>query len=189
MSMRRPGSASCRCPRSPRWRWWRWPACSCCVAGDGPDEVHALSLLAPAVFGAAILVFARERGALSKVLQVRPLRALGRWSYSIYMVHMPILLLLGYVVWLYGDLGAASLQVDTVVEGHVKQLYDLGDPVGTHLLMLGFLVAVVASGGLDLSAHRGALARPLQPHCEALREPRPGDRAAPARPARCSRCR
>jgi peptidoglycan/LPS O-acetylase OafA/YrhL len=115
------------------------------VAGDGPDEVHALSLLAPAVFGAAILVFARERGALSKVLQVRPLRALGRWSYSIYMVHMPILLLLGYAVWLYGDLGAASLQVDTVVEGHVKQLYDLGDPVGTNLLLLGFLVAVVAS--------------------------------------------
>lgn len=115
------------------------------VAGDGPDEVHALSLLAPAVFGAAILVFARERGALSKVLQVRPLRALGRWSYSIYMVHMPILLLLGYVVWLYGELGAASLQVDTVVEGHVKQLYDLGDPVGTNLLLLGFLVAVVAS--------------------------------------------
>jgi peptidoglycan/LPS O-acetylase OafA/YrhL len=115
------------------------------VAGDGPDEVHALSLLAPVVFGAAILVFARERGALSKVLQVRPLRALGRWSYSIYMVHMPILLLLGYVVWLYGDLGAASLQVDTVVEGHVKQLYDLGDPVGTNLLLLGFLVAVMAS--------------------------------------------
>ncbi|MDF2996312.1 MAG: acyltransferase 3 [Xanthobacteraceae bacterium] len=115
------------------------------VAGDGPDEVHALSLVAPVVFGAAILVFARERGALSKVLQVRPLRALGRWSYSIYMVHMPILLLLGYVVWLYGDLGAASLQVDTVVEGHVKQLYDLGDPVGTNLLLLGFLVAVVAS--------------------------------------------
>ncbi|QJP13929.1 acyltransferase [Starkeya sp. ORNL1] len=113
------------------------------LAGDGPDEVHALSLLAPVVFGAAILVFARERGALSKVLQVRPLRALGRWSYSIYMVHMPLLVLLGYAVWLYGDLSAASLQVDTMVEGHVKQLYDLGDPAATHLMMAGFLATVV----------------------------------------------
>jgi peptidoglycan/LPS O-acetylase OafA/YrhL len=115
------------------------------LAGDGPDEVHALSLLAPVVFGAAILVFARERGALSKVLQVRPLRALGRWSYSIYMVHMPLLLLLSYAVWLYGDLNAASLQVDTMVEGHVKQLYDLGDPVGTHLMMIGFIAVVVTA--------------------------------------------
>lgn len=113
------------------------------LAGNGPDEVHALSVLAPVVFGAAILVFARERGALSKVLQVAPLRALGRWSYSIYMVHMPILVLLGYAVWLYGDLNAVPIQASIVVEGHVKQLYDLGDPAGTHLMMAGFLGAVV----------------------------------------------
>jgi peptidoglycan/LPS O-acetylase OafA/YrhL len=115
------------------------------AAGNGPDEVHALSLLAPVVFGAAILVFARERGALSKVLHVSPLRALGRWSYSIYMVHMPLLVLLGYAVWLYGDLNAVPMQVDAMVEGHVKQLYDLGDSAATHLMMAGFIAAVVAA--------------------------------------------
>lgn len=115
------------------------------LAGNGPDEVHALSVLAPIVFGGAILVFARERGALSKLLTARPLRALGRWSYSIYMVHMPILVLLGYAVWLYGDLTSAPMQVGTLVEGHVKQLYDLGDPVATQVLLGGFIVAVVAA--------------------------------------------
>lgn len=115
------------------------------LAGNGPDEVHAASLLAPLVFGAAIVVFAREGGALSKLLHARPLRALGRWSYSIYMVHMPILVLLGYAVWLYGDVAGTPMRVDTLVEGHVKQLYDVGDPLGTQFLMFGFLAVVVAA--------------------------------------------
>lgn len=114
------------------------------LAGNGPDEVHVLSLAAPLVFAAAILVFARERGALSKVLHAPPLRALGRWSYSIYMVHMPLLVLLGYAVWLYGDLNGVRMEVHTLVEGHAKELYDLGDPWATRLLLAGFLAAVVA---------------------------------------------
>lgn len=113
------------------------------VAGNGPDEVHAVSLLAPAVFALAILVFAREAGAVSKLLRAGPLRALGAWSYSIYMVHMPVLLLLGYGLWLYGDLSGASLETRTLVEGHAKQLYDLGT-TGAAALLVVFLGAVVA---------------------------------------------
>nr|WP_282568327.1 acyltransferase [Bosea sp. 117] len=114
------------------------------VAGNGPDKVHALSLLAPAVFGCAILIFAREGGALSRALRVRPLRALGRWSYSIYMVHVPLLVLLAYGVWLYGEAAGITVRREVVVEGYVKHLYDLGHPMATQALLAGFLVVTVA---------------------------------------------
>jgi peptidoglycan/LPS O-acetylase OafA/YrhL len=45
------------------------------------------SLLAPFVFAAAVLVFANERGAFSRLLQLRFFKWLGTLSYSIYLTH------------------------------------------------------------------------------------------------------
>jgi peptidoglycan/LPS O-acetylase OafA/YrhL len=45
------------------------------------------SMAAPVVFGLAVLIFAQQRGYLSKLLMMRPFVQLGTWSYSIYMVH------------------------------------------------------------------------------------------------------
>ena len=45
------------------------------------------NLLGPPLFAVAVLVFAHERGALSRVLVTPPLLVLGTLSYSIYMVH------------------------------------------------------------------------------------------------------
>jgi peptidoglycan/LPS O-acetylase OafA/YrhL len=72
------------------------------IAGNGPDGGFLTSLLAPLVFGVAVIVFAGERGVMSLVLLARPFRALGRYSFSIYMIHQPLLTLLCYVVWLGG---------------------------------------------------------------------------------------
>lgn len=52
------------------------------IAGSGP-----LTMLAPPLFALALLVFANERGLLSSLLLMGPMRLLGRLSYSIYMVH------------------------------------------------------------------------------------------------------
>jgi peptidoglycan/LPS O-acetylase OafA/YrhL len=41
-----------------------------------------------------VLVFAGEGGILSRVLTLRPTQALGRWSYSVYMVHTLVLAVL-----------------------------------------------------------------------------------------------
>lgn len=46
-----------------------------------------LSIAAPAVFAAIVLVFARQGGALSRILARRPFLFLGTVSYSIYMTH------------------------------------------------------------------------------------------------------
>jgi peptidoglycan/LPS O-acetylase OafA/YrhL len=46
------------------------------------------TVAAPLFFAVTIWIFAEERGLVSRVLSVRPMLALGHWSYSIYMVHM-----------------------------------------------------------------------------------------------------
>ncbi|CAN5239844.1 acyltransferase [soil metagenome] len=46
------------------------------------------SVAAPLFFAVSIWIFAEERGIVSRVLSVKPMLALGHWSYSIYMVHM-----------------------------------------------------------------------------------------------------
>lgn len=71
-------------------------------AGSGPDSVSVTSLAAPFVFGVAVVVFAGEHGFLSLALRARPFRALGRYSFSIYMIHQPLLIMLGYGAWLAG---------------------------------------------------------------------------------------
>ena len=53
------------------------------VAGAGP-----LSFLCPPMFVVAILVFAREGGAISATLKHRSIALIGALSYSIYMTHL-----------------------------------------------------------------------------------------------------
>jgi peptidoglycan/LPS O-acetylase OafA/YrhL len=49
---------------------------------------NAASLLAPFVFGFAVLVFSHEAGYISTILRARPFILLGALSYSIYMTHL-----------------------------------------------------------------------------------------------------
>jgi peptidoglycan/LPS O-acetylase OafA/YrhL len=101
-------------------------------AGEGPDDVFALSLAAPLVFGTAVIVFAGEQGLMSLLLRARPFRALGRYSYSIYMVHQPLLIMLCYGVWLAGY---HTKTFDTSADWP-----SLGSP---DLLMVDFVLAVI----------------------------------------------
>jgi peptidoglycan/LPS O-acetylase OafA/YrhL len=54
----------------------------------------ALEYLATPLFCVAVLIFAGDNGWFSRALKLRPAAALGRWSYSIYMVHTLVLVLL-----------------------------------------------------------------------------------------------
>ncbi|MCS0501121.1 acyltransferase family protein [Ancylobacter mangrovi] len=119
------------------------------AAGMGPDSASPLSVAAPAVFALAILVFARQGGLASRLLTTRPFRALGAWSYSIYLIHMPLLILLGFGLWLYGDVTGASLKVKTEVLGDPKLLYDLGHPLAATALLVAFAAAVIALASLS----------------------------------------
>lgn len=102
------------------------------MAGENGDNVSPLSLAAPLVFGAAVIVFAGQQGLLSMLLLARPFRALGRYSFSIYMIHMPMLIMLCYGVWYsgYRTLAFGSAAESTPVSS-------------TGLLMVDFVLAVI----------------------------------------------
>ncbi|PZN92278.1 MAG: acyltransferase [Alphaproteobacteria bacterium] len=87
------------------WRWWsdrglgpqrggigatalELTAVALVVAFVSQISNNPVNLLAPLVFVAALLVFARQGGAVSRLLLRPPLQMLGLWSYSIYMVHV-----------------------------------------------------------------------------------------------------
>jgi peptidoglycan/LPS O-acetylase OafA/YrhL len=54
-----------------------------------------LNMLAPFIFGYIIIVFAFAGGAISRLLGTLPTTMLGTWSYSIYMVHNAVIIVLG----------------------------------------------------------------------------------------------
>lgn len=59
------------------------------AAGTSP-----MSFMAPFIFAAAVLIFAAEGGAVSRVFHSRPLKWLGMVSYSIYLTHFFVVLLM-----------------------------------------------------------------------------------------------
>jgi peptidoglycan/LPS O-acetylase OafA/YrhL len=71
-------------------------------AGHSPDVVSVRSLAAPLVFAVAILIFARERGSISYLLKLAPFRPAARYSYSIYITHELVLVLVIYLAWFTG---------------------------------------------------------------------------------------
>ncbi|MEP9368097.1 acyltransferase [Xanthobacter sp. VNH20] len=117
-------------------------------ASHGPDAVRALSLAAPLAFAAAVLVFAREQGAVSRLLRARPFAALGRWSYSIYMTHQLVLMAAAFLAWTIARATGFALEQEVMVEGHAKTLYDLGGLWQSHAALAGVLAAVLALSAL-----------------------------------------
>jgi peptidoglycan/LPS O-acetylase OafA/YrhL len=105
------------------WRRWsvappRWighaelPAVAAVIlfliyAGD-----NFASIFAPFVFGPVVLIFAFERGAVSRAMASRPIEALGLWSYSIYMVHVAITDLVFWLVAGIEKIAHVTLRAD-----------------------------------------------------------------------------
>ena len=81
-------------------------------AGD-----NRLSFLAPVIFAAVVLIFAQEAGAASRLLRTRPFRLLGRLSYSIYMVHFFVLIVLANAIRSVEPLIGIPLTTMTYIEG------------------------------------------------------------------------
>ena len=80
----------------------------CSTAAFAGDSSDASLLACDVRFFVAVLVFARDRGAISAVLATAPFQALGRWSYSIYMTQMLVIrvgaqALLLFLLWLGRD--------------------------------------------------------------------------------------
>lgn len=148
-------------------------------AGRGPDAVAAISLSAPAVFAAAVLVFAREAGQVSRLLRGAPFAALGRWSYSIYMGHQIVLMVAVYGVWLANRRFGFGREIHVMIEGHAKTLYDLGGVVPSFALLAVILGVVIALAAFTYSRIEEPARRAFNGYAR-RREDRIGRAQAPA---------
>ncbi|HEY6832248.1 MAG TPA: acyltransferase [Pseudolabrys sp.] len=117
-------------------------------AGDGADAGSPLSLAAPLAFGAAVIVFAGEHGLLSLALRARPFKALGRYSFSIYMIHMPLLVMLCYGGWSAG-------YYTKVFEGPIQPWAGSVDLVMIDFVLAVVLIAAASYRFIELPARRG----------------------------------
>lgn len=91
------------------------------------------------MFAGIVFIFAFEAGPLSRLMKIPALMAWGEASYSIYLIHYPLVL---------GVFGAAAVWgavtgTDLLVQGRTLDL-DLGSPWLGDLATLGFLAAVVS---------------------------------------------
>jgi peptidoglycan/LPS O-acetylase OafA/YrhL len=116
-----------------------------CITTADPME-----LATPLVFTAAIWVFAHERGSISLLLQSRPARAIGTWSYSIYMVHMLIMIVLFRAL---PELASHALHMRKLLipgeyEGEARTLLYPGSRIGADFLALIYAAIVLATSAL-----------------------------------------
>jgi peptidoglycan/LPS O-acetylase OafA/YrhL len=102
-----------------------------------------ISVLAPYIFVAAVVVFAHEGGWISLVLRWRPFVVLGLLSYSIYMVHSFVVKRTLNAERLLAKFSGLELSKLIVVDG--EQVRSLGTAPWQALLMTAvFLMIVIA---------------------------------------------
>ena len=95
------------------------------------------SLFAPLLFAATVLIFSQERGAISAVLLRPPFQALGRWSYSIYLLHYFIILL---IIEITAPASFGFHQVGIDVHHPSKALLDF--------MVVAYVIAVIAGSAM-----------------------------------------
>ena len=108
------------------------------------------TFVAPLPLAYFVFVFSRQAGLLSALLTTAPMRRIGDWSYSIYLMHVFVITIAIHVAtWLqarYGWTLFAPFYVDGV---YVTKRFSLGNPWLTDLLSLAFLAIVLAASALS----------------------------------------
>ncbi len=101
------------------------------------------TLFGPPVFAVAVLVFAHERGFVSRLLTTPPLLALGTLSYSIYMTHSFVQARLVNLLQVV-DHGTGIALTRPAVNGATTELLVGASPLAGTILTVVMLVTVVA---------------------------------------------
>ena len=135
-------------------------ACTFSYATPFPGATAAVP-----VAGAAFILWACERSSTltGALLSIRPLRWIGLWSYSIYMVHWP-LIVFGRILWPHGAPGLdASIVAASIALGCISY-YGVETPFRRQTKLLtgsrlfqGSLVslALLATSGYTISSSEG----------------------------------
>ena len=128
----------------PAGSMWEWLAFLALVLFVSSYRFIDLGYAKPFVFGFVVLTFARERGLISRWLLSKPLRKLGAWSYSIYLVHFVVLTLLNSSVRVVQQITKVPLREEVIFRGQPVDMINLGhSPFLNDALALVFLAIVI----------------------------------------------
>ena len=110
-----------------------------------------LSLLAPLVFSPVIYVLALESGPVARLLLSGPLQAIGRWSYSIYMVHALVSTCIGRVLRVVGHFAGYQVSELDLADsfGRIVKVALIGGAWTMDGLAAIYLATVVALAALS----------------------------------------
>ena len=108
------------------------------------------------IFAVAVYVFAAERGALSRLLKSPALQLLGTLSYSIYLLHTPVITAFGATAAAIGNVFHIDAFTDAemlfpATFDHEWQVVDFGNVAVNDLYGLVFLAALI---GLSMLTYR-----------------------------------
>lgn len=107
------------------------------------------SLLSPFIFATAVFIFAFEGGVVSKLLRINVIQKIGTWSYSIYMLHALILLLIDRFFSIIEKTTNKALTIEHTVNDSTKELYYLQNPYVMDLLTLAYLLSLIVAASLS----------------------------------------
>ena len=120
---------------------------ACALAAIGllcvqPGPIH---LSAPFVMGALVFAFALDAGRPAKALGAAPIRWLGERSYSIYMVHWPLLTVVEIVLDQVRNVAGVNLIGRMFAEGRMGNTYGRTPQEGMLLLAVFFVTTLAVS--------------------------------------------
>ncbi len=104
----------------------------------------SLEFAAPLVFGAVVLVFAFERGAISRLLKSPPLRGLGLVSYSVYMVHGLVIAVAHRALTVLEQTSGLNMTTFLPYHGENVRFVSFGNAYAMDAVSVLYLGAVVA---------------------------------------------
>jgi peptidoglycan/LPS O-acetylase OafA/YrhL len=109
------------------------------------------SMLSTPIFAVAVWLFAQEPGAVSAALRSRMGRAMGKWSFSIYLWHYVILyILFGALKFVQPHIGKTLIvTVKRVTDGASFTGADFGSPWANDLAALLFLAVVIVIASIS----------------------------------------
>lgn len=108
------------------------------------------SVFTPICVALAVWVFAYQQGSFSKLLTTRPLQTLGLLSYSIYMVHSFIILVIKRALFMYERVTHQTFHYDfrSKWSPHDELVFDFGNPWVMDLLTLLYVLVVIGVAAL-----------------------------------------
>ncbi len=113
-------------------------------AGD-----NKYSLLAPFIFVLSVYIFAFEQGAISKILKIKAIQNIGKWSYSIYMIHAFLLILMSRLLNITGHLSGQSFSIPHTYNNYTENLFYIGNAYVMDFLTLLYVLILLLLASLS----------------------------------------